>query len=93
MPTLDVNGTVTGALSVEQTISGEISVEQSVSGVLTIVGDRSTPAYEGDYNVTPSDEAQVLETSGFRMTGDVTINPIPSNYGKISWNGSILTVS
>lgn len=49
--------------------------------------------YEGEYEVTPSLETQVLETNGLRMTRNVTINPIPSNYGLITWNGSVLTVS
>lgn len=50
-------------------------------------------AYQGDYTVTPSPEAQTLETEGLMMTHNVTINPIPSNYGLITWNGSTLTVS
>ena len=49
--------------------------------------------YTGAYEVTPSEETQTLETENKRMTGNVTINPIPSNYGLIGWNGSILTVS
>lgn len=49
--------------------------------------------YTGDYVVTPSQETQTLETENKRMTGNVTINPIPSNYGLITWNGSIITVS
>lgn len=51
------------------------------------------PAYEGSYVATPSAEAQVLETKNLRMTDNVTVNPIPSNYGLITWNGSVLTVS
>ena len=49
--------------------------------------------YTGEYEVTPSEETQVLITKHLRMTDNVTINPIPSNYGLITWNGSILTVS
>ena len=49
--------------------------------------------YEGETEVTPSDEAQVLLTSGLLMVDNITINPIPSNYGRIEWNGSIITVS
>lgn len=45
------------------------------------------PAYDGPYSVTSSAEAQTLETNGKRMTGDVVVGPIPSNYGRISWNG------
>ena len=49
--------------------------------------------YTGDYTVTPSSEEQTLETNGMRMTDNITINPIPNNYGLITWNGSIITVS
>ena len=49
--------------------------------------------YSREYIVTPSDETQILETEGLMMSHNVTINPIPSNYGLITWNGSTLTVS
>ena len=49
--------------------------------------------YTGDYTVTPSSEEQTLETNGMRMTDNITINPIPNNYGLITWNGSTITVS
>ena len=52
-----------------------------------------TPIYEGDYEVTPTDRIQILATEGKLMMSDVVINPIPSNYGLIGWNGSVLTVS
>lgn len=48
--------------------------------------------YTGDYVVTPSEETQTLETYNKRMTDNVTINPIPSNYGRIAWNGATLLV-
>lgn len=49
--------------------------------------------YTGEYEVTPSAETQTLETEGLRMTRPVVVNPIPNNYGLITWNGSFLTVS
>lgn len=49
--------------------------------------------YEGDYEIIPSSEAQILSTKSKRMTADVVVNPIPQNYGLITWNGSYLTVS
>lgn len=49
--------------------------------------------YDGSYEVTPSTEMQTLNTDDLLMTQNVTINPIPSNYGLITWNGSTLTVS
>lgn len=51
------------------------------------------PAYTGPYSVTPNSERQVLETAGTKMVEDVIIEPIPDNYGLITWNGSTLTVS
>jgi len=49
--------------------------------------------YAGDYEITPGDESQTLAVAGKLMAQDVVINSIPSNYGKIEWNGSTLTVS
>ena len=49
--------------------------------------------YEGPYEVTPTNVAQTLATRGLLSTADIVINPIPSNYGLIQWNGAVLTVS
>ena len=51
------------------------------------------PAYEGANEITPSETEQILQTKNFRMTENITINPIPSNYGLITWDGSTITVS
>lgn len=48
--------------------------------------------YAGPYEVTPSDETQVLNTRNKLLDGDVIINPIPSNYGRLEWNGQRLLV-
>lgn len=58
-----------------------------------IVRQISGDVYEGDYEVTPGQSAVVLTTVGKAMARNVTVNPIPSNYGLITWNGSTLTVS
>lgn len=50
-------------------------------------------AYTGSYEVTPSAETQTLDTKDLRMTDNIVVNPIPSNYGLITWNGSTITVS
>lgn len=49
--------------------------------------------YMGEYVVTPTDTEQVLLTDGLISAHNIVINPIPSNYGKINWNGAVLTVS
>lgn len=55
--------------------------------------NRNIPTYEGEYTVTPSSETQYLRTNELMMRGDITINPVPSNYGLITWDGTNLTVS
>lgn len=59
------------------------------------VGTEPTPVtpYEGPYEVTPSRETQVLNTEGLMMTASVTVNPIPRNYGLITYNGFEILVS
>ena len=52
----------------------------------------STP-YQGEYEFTPSGETQTVNTAGYALAQDIIINPIPPNYGKITWNGSVITVS
>ena len=49
--------------------------------------------YKGSYTVTPSKNKQVLKTSGLMASKDITVEPIPSNYGLITWNGAFITVS
>lgn len=49
--------------------------------------------YDGPYDATPSSSAQTFQTTGRLMTADFVVNPIPSNWGLITWNGSTLTVS
>lgn len=60
-------------------------------GAAYIVG--TTPEYTGEYVFTPSPEEQIININGYKATENITINPIPSNYGLITWNGSKLTVS
>lgn len=52
-----------------------------------------TDPYAGPYTVTPTQSTQTLSTEDLLMVQDVTINPIPSNYGLITWDGAVLTVS
>ena len=51
------------------------------------------PAYEGQTEVTPSSVEQFLLTKNYRMTENIKVKPIPSNYGLITWDGSTITVS
>ena len=69
-----------------------ISIESSGKD-LNMNVEKGVGTYTGTTTVTPTEETQTLYTAGFMMNSNVTINPIPSNYGKITWNGSVLTVS
>lgn len=49
--------------------------------------------YTGNYTIAPGTEEQVLSTKNLWMTDNITIEAIPQNYGLITWNGTVLTVS
>jgi len=53
----------------------------------------ATGEYSGAYEVTPSNQTQTLATAGKIMARDITINPIPSNYGLVAYDGSILSIT
>ena len=74
-------------LSVE---SDDIELSLSVD---TAVVAAQVPVYEGEYEFTPTQSTQIIPVNGKLATDNITINPIPSNYGLITWNGSTLTVS
>ena len=63
------------------------------SGIVTKVIGQDLPTYTGVTEATPTTAEQVLDTSNKVVTRNIVINPIPSNYGLITWNGSTLTVS
>lgn len=67
-----------------QVIPMSIGAEYAVAPILR---------YKGSYEFTPSEDEQTIEISGKTATHNITINPIPNNYGLITWNGSELTVS
>lgn len=57
--------------------------------VNTVAGEH----YTGETDFIPSAEAQTIRTAGLIMDGDIIVEPIPSNYGLITWNGSYIRVS
>ena len=65
-----------------------VALDMSV-GVYAQIGEH----YHGAYTITPSNEPQVLDTDTLILDGNITINPIPSNYGLITWDGTKITVS
>lgn len=75
-----------GELSLNIPMDGEV-------GTVTKVVEHDLPTYTGETVITPSTTEQVLNTAEKVVTRNIVINPIPSNYGLITWNGSTLTVS
>lgn len=90
---MHVYGQITGTLSAGATLSGSLATGVTVSGSLTVPEIVMPPSYTGAYTVTPSAETQLLHTSDFYMQHDIEIEPIPENYGLITWDGHTITVS
>ena len=82
--------TLHGTLSVEGGLQARLRVQGGIAGTLTIAG--SVPSYHGDCTVTPGDVEQVIECSGLMMPQNIVIKPVPSQYGRIAWDGGQLTV-
>ena len=70
--------------SSEETIGMDIGAEYAMS---------DTDPFEGSYEYTPSEQTQTIPIEDLRATQDIVINPIPSNYGLITYNGVSITVS
>lgn len=86
MVRLTVNTDETATLGVNVPEAVELNAETH------IVVDTTT-IYDGAYEWTPTGSAQIIEIENKKALGPITINPIPNNYGLITWNGSTLTVS
>lgn len=77
----------------------QVIIDATVSETEISVGNSITreyinlDPYEGSYKITPSDTEQILQTNNLRMTNDIIVEQIPSNYGLITWNGTVLLVS
>lgn len=84
---------INGRLSVDGSITGRLAGVSGVAAAITSPRVVPPPTYGGIYVVTPGDEAITLETEGLVAAHNIIINPVPSTYGRVSWNGSVLTVS
>lgn len=88
--------TVSATLTTNIITATAEAVRRSVSAtadLATVTRTEDHDYYEGATTFTPSDTVQVIPTRDLVLGDDITINPIPSNYGRITWNGSFLTVS
>lgn len=87
-----IEATLTVQVEQAYTLEAQNAEEYSLTPELNIVHRVVTDPYEGDYEITPSDLEQIIPILGKTATQDIRINPVPSDYGRITWNGSTLTV-
>ena len=66
-----VAGTIEGSVTTDYDIAGEVIVAGIIKKEVVL------PYYEGEYNVVPNVEEQVLNTSQRSMASDLTVNAIP----------------
>ena len=85
---LKVNSPPTIGLSVSTVAPVGLSVSSPV-----VIREDTIPVYGGPTTFTPTAGEQIVPTAGYKLTTDIVINPIPSNWGLITWNGSTITVS
>ena len=81
---LSININLEGEMCSSCTLDGELGVYKKVWAEET---------YDGATVVTPSREQQILPTAGKTVTENIVVNPIPQNYGLITWDGGVLRVS
>ena len=77
-------------------LDGEVSLNIPLDGTpdkVIKVTEYDLPVYDGITEITPSQDTQILQTLNKTLTRNIVVNPIPSNYGLVTWNGSVLTVS
>ena len=83
---------VTFSIPVTNAVSFGVQSVSPLSVSIPLSAGYTSP-YTGGYEITPTGATQTLNTTGKLMLDDLIINPIPSNYGLITWNGAFLTVS
>ena len=90
---MHVYGELYGTLTPAGTLSGTLTALQGIEGTLTIPSAVGVEIYDGEYEFTPTEDTQTVSIENKMAVQDITINPIPSNYGRITWNGTTITVS
>lgn len=90
---MHVHGELSGTLTAPKSISGALSAPKGIQGILTVPTSAGIESYTGAYEFVPTSEAQTISIDHKLAEQDIIIGPIPSNYGLITYNGSIITVS
>ena len=59
----------------------------------SVIVSEGFPVYGGAVQIVPGPEEQVLDTQYMTVMDNITVAPIPKNYGLITYNGRTITVS
>lgn len=84
---------MSGVLAETGRIGCSLTGSEQMTAELTLPKGKASPPFTGAYTYTPTQETQTIPINGLKAIQDITIEPIPSNYGLITWNGSTITVS
>jgi len=70
-------------------ISGKVSIEGQISGKVTV----SAGSVQETKTAIPCDEQQIVTPDdGYNALAQVVVEPVPSSYGHIAYNGASLRV-
>lgn len=73
---------------------GEIELITNIDGGEIGTFMPLVPAYyDGETEVTPTEDTQILYTNDKMVMANIVVNPIPTNYGLITWDGTKIRVS
>lgn len=86
---VEIGGTLTPVCSIQGALQAAIALE----GELTVPSVIDAQPYQGEYHITPDQDSHILNTNGKYLSRNVVIDPIPGNYGLITWNGVTLMIS
>lgn len=67
--------------------------EEDIIGTIELPSASRVDPYTGPYEFTPDASQQIISIKDLKATEDIIIDPIPSNYGLIAWDGITLRVS
>lgn len=76
-------------IKVQASMGGEVEVGIEALNVVHIAEE----PYTGPTTIVPDEHAQIVQIAGKTAVTNIRIEPIPQNWGKITWNGATLTVS
>lgn len=87
------NVVIRGRITTDRQIRARARIENTIKGSAILMLPIFPEQYTGPLTITPGPQAQRLATAELVVPADITIEPIPSNYGLISWDGAVITVS